>query len=198
MSFEQLVPMVIFVAVLYGTPGPATLSLAASGAAYGFRKSLAYLFGLASGIFLTYFLVALGLGYLFQNYPIVYNVFKYASLAYILFLSYQIAKSGLVKSETGKSLSYTQGIILNLLNPKAYIAALATISQFTIPGEEYYTSAIVLFSVVIIVAIILNFLWVYFGELLSKIFSSERSAKYVNFILAIVLALSVIYVTFFI
>ena len=189
--------MFVFATVLYGTPGPATLSLAASGGAYGFRKSVPYLLGVISGVFFNFLLVALGVAYLFQNYPVVYDVFKYISLSYVLYLAYRIATSGSIKSETCSPLRFIQGVILNLLNPKAYVAALATVSQFTVPGEAYYRSTLVVIIVVMITATIVDFLWVYAGGLMGKVFSTEASARIVNIVLALVLALSVIYATFF-
>ncbi len=57
---EALPGFLIAALALAGSPGPATLSLAAAGAAFGARRGLAYLAGLTAGMVVVMGIVASG------------------------------------------------------------------------------------------------------------------------------------------
>ena len=48
-----MIPLISFVIVTTFTPGPNNISSAAMGVAYGYRRTIPYLFGIASGFFLV-------------------------------------------------------------------------------------------------------------------------------------------------
>ena len=54
----------VLILAFYATPGPATISLVASGASYGFKNSVPYVWGLIFGISGTLTASALGLIYI--------------------------------------------------------------------------------------------------------------------------------------
>jgi threonine/homoserine/homoserine lactone efflux protein len=196
MDVQRVIAFFAFALILYGTPGPATISLAASGAAYGFRRSLSYLLGLVLGILITLVVAAFGLGYLFTEFPTVHATLRYVSLAYILYLAYRIASSGMTASDDAKPLGFLQGVVLNLINPKAYVAAIAAITQFASSGDAYYRSVMLIIFFIIIVASIVDLGWAYAGQWMRKPFSSPRAAVTLNVTMAIVLVASVLIATF--
>ena len=57
---EGLLPFVLAGFALIGSPGPATLSLAAVGAAFGARRGLGYLAGIVAGVFVVMMVTATG------------------------------------------------------------------------------------------------------------------------------------------
>ena len=195
MDAHRVIAFVAFAMAMYGTPGPATISLAASGAAYGFRRSVPYLLGLVLGVLSTLIVAAFGLGYLFTQFPAVHALLRLISLGYILYLAYRIATSGNASSGEAKPLSFLRGVVLNLINPKAYIAALATITQFSIPGGAYFQSVALIILVATLVALVLNLGWAYAGEWMSKLVSSPRAVVALNVAMAVILVASVFLAT---
>jgi threonine/homoserine/homoserine lactone efflux protein len=195
MFVEPFIPFLLFVLALYATPGPATLSVAASGATYGFRKTISYVFGLIAGIEIIFLLLALGLGALFNQYPTIHIIFKWVSLGYIFYLAYKIATSS-VNSKNVKHLGFFEGILLNILNPKAYFAVIATVSQYAESGDGYYSSFIRLILWIFILVIIINFTWSYIGQLMNNKLSSTGISGKVNIVFAILLVISVLITAF--
>lgn len=178
--------------ILYGTPGPAIVSLTASGAAYGFRKSLSYLLGLITGTLVNVVVAAFGLGYLVTEFPLVYETLRYLSLAYIFYLAYRIARGSMAGSEEPRPWHFGHGVLLSLVNPKAYVAAIAIVTQFAMVGPAYASSVVVLTIVVAIVLAIVDTAWLYAGQGMKRVFSSPSAARALNWTLAVALVASVL------
>ena len=131
--------LIAFTSVLLGTPGPATISLLYSGINYGFKKSLPYFLGIIIGFFCNLLIAAFGISAILE-YQLIYNILKYTLLLYILYLAYKIATSTpFVENTESKPLLFSQGLLLNLLNPKAYIAVVSILSQFSVVNEYWYS-----------------------------------------------------------
>ncbi len=192
MVISPLGPYLLFVLALYATPGPATLSIAANGAAFGFKRTVKYVFGLIFGLLLIFLMVASGLGLLFATYPIVRQVFEWVSLAYIIYLAYKIIMSSSAHGGSAESLGFMQGLGLSMVNPKAYFAVIATISQFTKDGEEYLESLIAVTIWSTLSALILDLLWAYLGGYIGQLARQPRVAMGINWFFAILLVGSVV------
>ena len=85
--------LVSFYFVMFITPGPNNAMLTASGIKFGFKKTLPHLIGIPFGHIVQIGLVCLGLGKIFQIYPIIQDVLKYFCALYMLYLSYKIIGS---------------------------------------------------------------------------------------------------------
>ena len=80
--------------LLIVTPGPGVLSTAGFGAAYGFNKSLRYVFGLFLGTNLVFFAVATGLIAILLSLPSLRIFLLILSTCYLFYLASKIALAG--------------------------------------------------------------------------------------------------------
>ncbi len=125
----------IFSSVLLGIPGPAVIALFHSGINFGFKKTLPFFFGIISGFLFNLSISFLGIT-VFIEYETVFGIFKIVMLGYIFYLAYKIATSKPLEDKINvQPMSFYQGLFFNLLNPKAYIAALSVISQFSLVAD---------------------------------------------------------------
>ena len=183
--------LIVFSSILLGTPGPAVISLLYSGINYGFKRSLPYFFGIIAGFLFNLLISALGAGVLL-NYAVVYNALKYAMLAYIFYLAYKIATSTpLNKKEALKPLNFSQGVLLNLLNPKAYVASLSAISQFSVV-DYYVYSAFWVVAINLVIVVLVNSAWCLAGQTIRHLFAHPKWYRPVNYFLGVMLVLSVV------
>ncbi|MEQ9301969.1 MAG: LysE family translocator [Cyclobacteriaceae bacterium] len=196
MFVEPFIPFLLLALALFATPGPATLSIAASGAAFGFGKTVYYIFGLIVGMIIIFVMVALGLGLLFDQYPIVHTIFQWVSLLYMLYLAFKIATAPPLHSAKTKPLGPVQGVLLNLVNPKAYFAVIALVSQYTQPGEEYFRSFILLMIWSMGYAFCTNLGWAYGGTFIASKLSSDKVATKINIGFAVLLVVSIVWTMF--
>ena len=76
MALEWLLPLAGFAWVTCITPGPNNVLLTASGARFGFRRTLPHVIGISAGMGVMLLLVSLGLGALFQQWPLGQTVLR--------------------------------------------------------------------------------------------------------------------------
>jgi len=182
--------LMVFSTVLLATPGPAAVSLLYSGINYGFKKSLPYLFGIITGFIFTLAVSALGAGALLE-FAALYTALKFVMLGYIFYLAYKIATSAPLDGDgEAKPLHFFQGVLFNMLNPKAYTAALSAISQFSLV-DHYPQSAFRIVVVNACIVFVVDVWWCFSGQYLRRLFAHPKWHQWVNVSLAILLVMSV-------
>ncbi|NLA97150.1 MAG: LysE family transporter, partial [Spirochaetales bacterium] len=82
------------------TPGPNTISSQAMGLNYGYRRSLPYFFGIATGFFSIMLLSAVLAAALTQLIPSVVTYLTITGSLYILYLAYHVFTSSYSFSQT--------------------------------------------------------------------------------------------------
>src|ERR1035437_10391483 len=92
-TFNPAVVM-MYIFSLSITPGPNNVMLAASGASYGYLKTLPHMLGITCGAVLLVVLSAAGLGVVFLQYPWTRMVLFVVGVAYLCFLASKIARAG--------------------------------------------------------------------------------------------------------
>ena len=91
MITENLLLLWLAALPLMGSPGPATISLAATGSAFGIRPSLGYLCGIIAGTTGVLILTATGVATALLAHPVAGNILTLIAAAYILYLAWKIA-----------------------------------------------------------------------------------------------------------
>ena len=80
--YSFIFPFLAFAFVSSATPGPNNVMLLASGANFGFRRTLPHMLGISIGHSFQVALIGLGLLQLFNAYPASFVVMKVLSAAY--------------------------------------------------------------------------------------------------------------------
>ena len=73
------------------TPGPNNAMLAASGATFGFRRTLPHMLGVAVGFPAMLLIVGLALGGLFQTSALLREGLRWGGVALLLWIAFKIA-----------------------------------------------------------------------------------------------------------
>lgn len=126
------------------TPGPNMAWLAILSATEGRRRGLAAVGGVSLGLALVGAAAALGIATLVAAQPPVYQALRWAGILYLLYLGWQ-AWSGAERDE-GASLgqsgwrSFGQGVLINVLNPKAAAFYLTVLPGFLPPAAGWSTA----------------------------------------------------------
>jgi threonine/homoserine/homoserine lactone efflux protein len=191
---DWLVALVGFSFVSSVTPGPNNVLLWASGAQFGFRRTVPHLVGTALGIGSMALLVAGGLGLLITTFPQIAIVMKVAGSIYLLYLAHQIAGArALERRDVSRPLTLLQAAAFQAINPKAWIFALGAITTFR-PRDLPITAGSILVALTMIIVVIPTAaLWAGGGGVLSR-FVSGRANRTVSLGLAAMLAATVAYV----
>lgn len=133
MTYDLLLALAAFAFVSSITPGPNNLMLMASGANFGFRRTIPHMLGVGLGFVLMVFLVGIGLVQVFDAYPISHLILKMASITYLVYLALKIATAAPVKNgrSKGTPMTFLQAAAFQWVNPKAWTMALTAVTVYT-------------------------------------------------------------------
>lgn len=191
---ESLFTLITATALLLGSPGPAPLALAATSASYGVRNSLPFLFGILAGLSFAIVGATIGLAALFSSFPSLRFACQVLGAMYIAYIAFKIATAPVVSDNASKlSPGFKDGFILNLLNPKAYAAFLAIFSQFLLPFDNSSIAYLMTGITCLLVAAVVDALWLLFGGALRPIFSRPTQARIVRIVFALLMIVAVLY-----
>ena len=178
---------------LMGSPGPATLSLAAVGAAFGGRGGLRYLAGIIAGTFCVLLLIATGVTGLILTQPVLATALALAGAAYILYLAYRIATAEPISghADPGKQPPFAGGFALAIANPKAFAAIAAVYAGHRLfPADPLLDAGVKIAALSLVIAVV-NTGWLLFGTMISGVLRSPRSSRIANRVFALLLLVSV-------
>jgi len=167
------------------TPGPANMIMLATGAKYGFRKALPFVFGVIVGKQIIIWPIGFGLLLLNKDYPYIFIFFKYISAGYILWLAWRIANMRISTKTSNKTApSFFSGLIVHPINPKAWALITTGFTNFVDPISPVFystaTVAICLFGV----QVVCHPIWTLFGERIAILVSGTVYERYMMLIFA--------------
>ena len=182
-------PFAAYSFVMSITPGPNNVMLTASGATFGFRRTIPHMLGISTGCGIQLLAMCAGLGAVFTRWPEVQPVLRWAGALYLLYMGVRMLGSGPVGDRSSqRPVTFVQAALFQFLNPKAWIMTLTAASLF-LPHDFGIlgTAAYMLFFMVI-----MNFpciaIWALFGSSLRRFL--ERPASRMGFNAAMAVALA--------
>ena len=182
-----------FYFVMYVTPGPNNAMVLTSGIKFGFSKTIPHMSGITIGHVLQVVLVCLGLGKLFQLFPVIQSVLKILCALYLLYLGYKIIGSfNNVKEDGSRPLKFHEAALFQLVNPKAWTISSMVASGF-LPKDENLITAIFFISITaLIICPISISIWAAFGSGIRNLVKNDKKKAIVEYFLAILLLITAI------
>lgn len=184
MSLDLLFALSVFAFVSSITPGPNNLMLMASGANYGFRRTLPHMLGVGIGFVVMILIVGAGFVRVFDAYPITHTVLKTLSVAYLLWLAWRIATAA--PSQAGPSrgtpMTFLQAAAFQWVNPKGWTMALTAITAYT-PDRSL--------QAILIVGIVFGVInlpsvgsWTVLGQQMARVLHTPAHLRAFNWVMA--------------
>ena len=191
MPYDLLIALIGFAFVMAGTPGPNNMMVLTSGVNFGFRRSVPHMLGIAIGFAVMNALVGLGLGQIFERWPVIYTAMKIIGAVYLLWLAWGIARSGAVEggAERGNPMTFLQAAAFQWINPKAWVIAVGAVSAYSQPAY-YQLSVLVISAVMLVVTLPCVAVWTAFGSVMRKILRDPRAVRAFNIGMALLLVAS--------
>jgi threonine/homoserine/homoserine lactone efflux protein len=189
-----LLPLLFYSISACITPGPNNIMLTASGANFGFLKTIPHMLGILGGLLSLFALTAGGLNFIFEQFPVLQTILKIAGSCYLLYLAWKIATAGKIngKIETdSKPFTFIQAALFQFLNPKALIMGITAMSAFTLTGEAYLPSAMIVILVFAIVCLPSIAVWVGFGVGIGRLLTNNLHRTVFNWSMGLMTAATV-------
>ncbi|NWC95208.1 MULTISPECIES: LysE family translocator [unclassified Pseudomonas] len=192
--FGSILPLLLFVMVATFSPGGATTLATASGANFGWVRSLPLLAGISFGLALMAVAAAGGLGSLILAAPSLQLGMKLVGSAYLLWLAWQIAKRGKPggAAVSEKPAGFLTGIWMLLQNPKGWAMTLSAAASFSSLTHGPASLALLLSLVFGVFSMCSLTLWCGAGLAFSRQLKSERQWRVLNRMLGALLVVSIV------
>ncbi|MEM8852475.1 MAG: LysE family transporter [Pseudomonadota bacterium] len=177
---------------LMGSPGPATLSLAAIGTAFGFSAGRSYLLGIIVGTTIVLLLIASGVTALILADPALVTVLTVVAALYILYLAWRIATSpvGARKAQAEAAPGFVPGLVLAAANPKAFAAIGAVYASHNLVEGDVVRDAALKILALAAVIVVVNTIWLGFGSAFSRMLTHAVLGRAANIVFALMLLAS--------
>lgn len=189
-----LIAMSVFSFSMSISPGPVNLIALTSGLNYGFWRSVPFVFGATIGFTLLLFLIGLGIGTLPSNYTQSLEYLSYFGCGFILYMGvkiFSVNPQGIKGAEFNDIPSFTQGIFMQWLNPKAWMACLAGCSAFNVHSSNEVLATFV--GIYFLICYLCIGCWSFLGEKMSVYLKSKFRISIFNKVMGGVLCLIAIY-----
>ena len=185
MQTEMIPALVALAVATLFTPGPNNALLAASGANFGWRRTLPHLLGVAVGFPVMLLCVGLALGGLFQASALFRESLRFGGAAILLWLAWKIASSGGIgsKSTGAHPFTFAQAAGFQWINPKAWTMAIAATSQFIVETAPVITAAVTA-GTFLALGLVSASTWTLAGQAMTRWLTTERRLRGFNLAMA--------------
>ena len=187
MTQDLFTALIAFAFVTSVTPGPNNLMLMASGANFGWQRTVPHMLGVAIGFVAMILIIGAGLVQVFDAVPVSYTVLRIASVVYMVFLAWKIANAAApdVARTTGIPMTFLQACAFQWVNPKAWAMGLTALSAY---ASDQSLRAIVLVGLVFgAINLPSVSLWVILGQQLQRVLTNPARLRLFNITMAILL-----------
>lgn len=191
MTPDLLFAFVLFAFATAGTPGPNNMMLLASGANFGFRRTILHILGISVGLGVMVVAMGWGLSGVFRTFPMLHEILKWLGAAYLLWLAWKIATAKGVSDKTagGKPMTFLQAAGFQWLNPKAWAMALGAATTYTPHGSGGLT-VLVLAGTFMLIGAPCSAAWAGFGQGMRRFLDNPAALSAFNIIMALLLVAS--------
>jgi threonine/homoserine/homoserine lactone efflux protein len=192
-----------FAVSMAATPGPNNAMVAASGATFGFARTIPHVLGISIGFPVMIAAVALGAGAPLRSWPWLAGMLRWLGAGYLLWLAWHIAtarprgadeaREEGVARDRSRPLTFLQAALFQWVNPKAWvIAAGAVVTYTTARGGGFMLQALAVALIFLAITFPAVALWTAIGAGASRVLRSARALRAFNVCMAVLLVVSLV------
>ncbi len=199
---ELTLKLVLFLMPLAYSPGPGNMFFAANGARFGFAKTISANAGYHLATWVVTLAIGLGFGWIATQFPIFLTAVKYVGSAYVFYLAWCLLRAGTIRDDADpRHARFVDGVILLVLNPKAYVIIALMFTQFIdigpVADSNSRVGLVVWITTVFTINNLVAFsLWAWAGDRLAAAFRKDADARRLNVLFGILLGCVAVWMMF--
>jgi threonine/homoserine/homoserine lactone efflux protein len=183
----------LFAFVTSITPGPNNFLLLSYGKKFGLQKAGSLMLGIAVGFSVMLYITGYGVAGIVSRNAMLGIILRIISSLWLLYLAFVLCKLNADNESADLSKTgFTQGFLLQFVNPKAWIMAVSGASAFLPHLQNIHLSVFIFAFLFALVGFPCMVCWVYLGDTISKLLKSERAHRNLSYFLFGLMVLSII------
>lgn len=196
---ETFPALLVFLFPLAFSPGPGNMFFAANAARFGLAATLPANLGYHLATFLVTAVVGGTSVAVLDQVPQFFVLLKLAGSAYVFWLAWKLFRARrLTPTSEARPAGFRDGVVLLILNPKAYVIITVMFAQFLPQDQVPRWGAVLGITAVFTLNNLVAFsLWTVMGDTIAQLFRTPGGAQRVNVIFALCLALVALWMLLF-
>jgi threonine/homoserine/homoserine lactone efflux protein len=192
MNASELTALLALTTAASFTPGPNTTLSTALAANHGLKRAMTFVCAVPIGWGLLFSLCAGGVGALVVAIPALRLAIKVLGVGYLLWLAYKIGMASQLSTvdESRLKVTFWQGVMLQFLNIKAWMLALALVAGWIAGKPDAASRFLLMFPILLLYAFASNFVYAAMGSLLREWLQVGSRLTWFNRTMATVLAVT--------
>ena len=172
----NIIGYLIFAFVTSITPGPNNYILFSHGKSYGMQDSGKLMVGIFTGFFTMVYIAGYGVAEIVTHNEKIGLILKIVGSAWLLYLAFVLSKiNSEIKTEKPIKITFVQAYFMQFINPKAWVMAITSASAFMPHLGSIHLNVFVLALTFNLVGLPCMVVWVFFGDLISRLIRSEKA-----------------------
>lgn len=188
----DLLPYLLFAFVASITPGPTNILILANSQRYGVKATLSAVIGACVSASLIVMISGAGAGELLHQYPLVRQIMSWTGALWLSWLSWQLfsAPPPDLAGGTQKRFTARAAALLQVVNPKTWMMALAVVSLFAPTGQHQLPVIALMALWFLLISLVCLVAWAWLGLVVNRMFRTDRGLVGFQRTMALLLLLS--------
>ena len=168
----SLIPFLLFAFVASITPGPTNILVLTNSQHFGVKNTVPAILGgciAASAIVLV---SGAGAGEVLRQYPLIRQIMSWTGVLWLSWISWQLFRAPAVRLAAENHIRFTAraAALLQIVNPKTWMMALAVVSLFAPTGDHTLRDIALMSLWFLLISIACLMCWAWLGKAVNRIF----------------------------
>jgi len=188
----NLMPFLLFAFVASITPGPTNILVLTNSQHYGVKATLPALVSACAAASAIVLISGAGAGELLRQYPLVRQVMSWAGVLWLSWMSWQLfcAPAANLFRHTHTRFTARAAALLQVINPKTWMMALAVVSLFAPAGEHALRDIALMALWFLLISIACLLCWAWLGQAVNRLFRTTTAMVRFQRLMALCLFIS--------
>ncbi len=188
----NLMPFLLFAFVASITPVPTNILVLTNSQHFGVRATLPALLSACVAASAIVLISGAGAGEMLHQYPLVRQVMSWAGVLWLSWMSWQLfcAPAANVSRDTHTRFTARAAALLQVINPKTWMMALAVVSLFAPAGEGALRDIALMALWFLLISVACLLCWAWLGQAVNKVFRTAAAMVRFQRLMALCLFIS--------
>jgi len=185
-------PFLLFAFVASITPGPTNILVLTNSQHFGVRATLPALLSACVAASAIVLISGAGAGEMLHQYPLVRQVMSWAGVLWLSWMSWQLfcAPAANVSRDTHTRFTARAAALLQVINPKTWMMALAVVSLFAPAGEGALRDIALMALWFLLISVACLLCWAWLGQAVNRLFRTAAAMVRFQRLMALCLFIS--------
>lgn len=168
----DLMPFLLFAFVASITPGPTNILILTNSQHVGVIKTVPAILGGCVAASLIVLISGAGAGEILRQYPLARQVMSWAGVLWLSWMSWQLFSAPAANLSTGTHRRFTAraAALLQVINPKTWMMALAVVSLFAPAGANALHDVALMALWFLMISMACLMCWAWLGKAVNRVF----------------------------